>query len=138
MQILPNTIIMRQLAIIISITGMLCSCSGNSAVKEAAESFISSYLSTDYTKASEYCTKEYGKMLNEATQQFGTLPNAISSAIKERASKLTLTIEEPKKVGKSDTISVSYSIIGESFPIDGSMLFVMEDDSWKICGLGKK
>lgn len=126
---------MRHLAIIISVLALLCSCSNNSGVKEAAGSFIESYLTTDYTKASEYCTQEYGKMLNEATEQFGTLPEAITSSIKERASKLTFNLGEPEKVGKSDTLSVSYSIIGESFPIDGSLLFVKEGESWKICGL---
>lgn len=126
---------MRHIAIIISVFALFCSCSNNSGVKEAAGSFIESYLTTDYAKASEYCTQEYGKMLNEATEQFGTLPDAITSVIRERASKLTFNIGEPEKVGKSDTLSVSYSIIGESFPIDGSMLFVKEGENWKICGL---
>lgn len=127
---------MKHIIIIMTaLAAILTSCNGTKEVKESAGAFIESYLTTDYSKASKYCTQEYGKMLNEATKQFGTLPDAISSAIKERASKLTFNIEEPEKLGKSDTLSVSYSIIGESFPIDGSMLFVKEGESWKICGL---
>lgn len=126
---------MRHIIIIMTALALLTACNGTKEVKDTAGAFIESYLTTDYAKASEYCTQEYGKMLNEATQQFGTLPDAISSAIKERASKLTFNIEDPVKIGKSDTLSVSYSIIGESFPIDGSMLFVKEGESWKICGL---
>lgn len=126
---------MKQIIIIMTALAMLTACNGTKEVKETADAFIESYLTTDYATASKYCTQEYGKMLDEATRQFGTLPDAISSAIKERASKLTFNIEEPKKIGNSDTMSVSYSIIGESFPIDGSMLFVKEGESWKICGL---
>ena len=116
----------------------ITACTNENEVKETANLFLETYLSADYQRAAEFCTPEFAEYFIQATSGFNNLDESVISQIKDRASKLTVEIKDINKINNSDTLNVSYSILGEKSPIKQTLQLVENNGSWKICRLNKR
>ncbi len=123
------------------------SCSGGPTAQDAAKGFLDAYLSADFNKAADYCTVKLSGDLKEALKEIESLSEPLKLQISSSAGRFSSRIEEVKKKGKGDTVTVYYSIT-ETFTdstlhpgseIIKSTLSVIKDSTgtWKVAKLNK-
>ncbi|MBO4657009.1 MAG: hypothetical protein J5639_04475 [Bacteroidales bacterium] len=131
---------MKKILFVLCAAALLCSCApkGSGKAQQAAESFLTGYLSMDMEGIDAYCDSLVLSNLNRATEGWQNLDTALLAKMKEAAAKTRFEIvsveDDETEKGKAHVKYMLYPM-GNDHGQEMSLTLTKEGGKWLVSSL---
>ena len=127
---------MKKILLVLCAAVLLCSCTDNKA-QQAAEGFLTSYLTMDYDGIAAFCDSDVAAKLSDATENLQALDTALLAKMKEASAKTRfeiISVDDETEKGKAFVKYMLYPM-GSDQGQEMNLTLTKEDGKWLVSAL---